>query len=197
MVGHRAHAKGKFLFEGLSKSCIRGVTYGPFRPDSDTGCEYHSPEIVVADFALMARNGINAIRTYTVPPIWLLDAAAEAGLRVMVGLPWEQHVAFLHDRKLSRSIESRIRSGVRRCAGHPALLGYAIGNEVPTGVVRWHGHRRALLVRGRAADPLSEPAHGRRRHRRRCATGDDDHPLALGPARLGRLCDRRPRPRLL
>jgi len=31
---------------------------------------------------------------------------------------------------------------VRACAGHPAVLCYAIGNEMPAPIVRWHGRRR-------------------------------------------------------
>ncbi len=64
------------------------------------------------------------------------------GLRVMIGLPWEQHVTFLDDKKRARSIEARIRAGVRSCAGHPAVLCYAIGNEIPAPIVRWYGKRR-------------------------------------------------------
>ena len=106
------------------------------------GNEYHDLDIVERDFAQMAENGLNAIRTYTIPPRWLLDAAQRYGLRVMVGLPWEQHVTFLDDKQRAQSIEARIRAGVRACAGHPAVLCYAIGNEIPAPIVRWYGKRR-------------------------------------------------------
>src|ERR1051326_1957886 len=137
----RPKVQGKFLFVGDVKLWIRGVTYGTFRPDAD-GNEYHDPETVEQDFAQMAASGLNTIRTYTVPPRWLLDAAHRHGLRVMVGLPWEQHVTFLDDKKRARSIEARVRAGVRSCAGHPAVLCYAIGNEIPAPIVRWYGKRR-------------------------------------------------------
>ena len=137
----RPRALGKFLFVGDEKLYVRGVTYGPLHPGPD-GCEFRDRATVEADFAQMALHGINAIRTYTVPPRWLLDCARDRGLWVLVGLPWEQHVAFLHDRGLLEQIVGRVREGVRACAGHPALLGFAIGNEVPSAVVRWHGHRR-------------------------------------------------------
>ena len=137
----RPGSRGKFLYVGDEKFWIRGVTYGTFRPDA-SGSEYHSPEVLERDFALIAASGMNAIRTYTVPPRWLLDAAQRSGLRVMVGIPWEQHVAFLDDRKRGRSIEERVRAGVRACAGHPAVLCYAVGNEIPAPIVRWHGARR-------------------------------------------------------
>ena len=79
------HARGKFLFVGDQKLYVRGVTYGTFRPDA-RGDEFPPPELVERDFALMAANGINAVRTYTPPPRWLLDAAHRHGLRLMVGL---------------------------------------------------------------------------------------------------------------
>ena len=138
---YRPTVKGKFLSVGETKLWVRGVTYGTFRPDAD-GNEYHDVETVERDFAQMARNGLNAIRTYTVPPRWLLDAAQRHSLRVMVGLPWEQHVTFLDDRQRTSSIEARVRAGVRACAGHPAILCYAIGNEIPAPIVRWYGNRR-------------------------------------------------------
>ena len=56
----------------------------------------------------MAGFGINTVRVYTPPRRELLDEAARHGLRVMVGLPWSQHVAFLDD----RAAEAR-RSGAR------------------------------------------------------------------------------------
>src|SRR5438105_4209354 len=131
----RPHVGGKFLYLGDQKVYVRGVTYGTFHPTAE-GTEYHSPDIVERDFAQMAAHGLNAVRTYTVPPCWLLDTAQRHGLRVMVGLPWEQHVAFLDDKQRARSIEERVRAGVRACAGHRAVLCYAIGNEIPAPIVR-------------------------------------------------------------
>jgi GT2 family glycosyltransferase len=117
------------------------VTYGPFRPNGE-GSEYHTPEVVDRDLVQMSEHGINTVRTYTVPPRWLLDLATDHGLRVMVGLEWGQHIAFLDEKKRPRSIEDRVRAGVRACADHPAVLCYAIGNEIPATIVRWYGQRR-------------------------------------------------------
>ena len=138
---HRPKARGKFLYVGEEKLYLRGVTYGTFRPGAD-GSGYPHPARVASDFRQMAANGVNSVRTYSVPPPHLLDAAARHGLRVLIGLPWEQHVAFLEEAALARSIERRAREGVRACIGHPAVLGYAIGNEIPASIVRWHGRRR-------------------------------------------------------
>lgn len=136
----RPHISGKFISRGADKLYLRGVTYGTFRPDA-CGVEY-SRSTVRSDFAAMAAAGINALRLYTVPPRWLLDCASEDGLAVLVGLPWEQHVAFADDRARCGSIVARVRDGVRTCAGHPAVLGYAVGNEIPAQIVRWHGRRK-------------------------------------------------------
>jgi len=60
----------------------------------------------------------------------------------MVGIPWEQHTRFLDARKTRRAIEGAVRDAVKGCAGHPAVLAYLIGNEIPAPIVRWYGRRR-------------------------------------------------------
>ena len=137
----RPEVRGKFLFVGSEKLFLRGVTYGPFRSEVD-GSEYGDLDTVERDFAEMGRHGINTVRTYTTPPRWVLDAAARHGLRVMVGLAWEQHVTFLDDGERARAIEAGIRESVRSTAGHPGVLCHAVGNEIPASIVRWHGRRR-------------------------------------------------------
>jgi glycosyltransferase involved in cell wall biosynthesis len=136
----RPKATGKFIFDGKEKLWIKGVTYGTFRPDEDNA-QFPAREIVERDLKAIRANGFNTIRTYTVPPRWLLDSAWRHGLRVMVGLPWAQHIAFLDDASVKSQIVQSIRAGVRACAGHSAVLCYTLGNEIPPSIVRWHGHR--------------------------------------------------------
>lgn len=131
-------AEGKHLWVGDDKLWVRGVTYGPFRP-GPAGDPFPEPPILEQDFQRMRAHGINAVRTYDAPSSRVLDAALRHGLWVMVGLPWEQHVAFLETRRGAARIEARVREAVRGCAGHPAVLCYAIGNEIPASIVRWHG----------------------------------------------------------
>jgi GT2 family glycosyltransferase len=137
----RPQVRGKFLFLGEHKYWVKGVTYGTFRPGDD-GKQFPARGVVEADFMAMAEAGINTVRIYLPPPVWLLDLAQAHGLRVMVGLAWEQHLTFLDSRKLKRSIEQRVREGVRSCRQHPAVLCYAVGNEIPAPIVRWHGRRK-------------------------------------------------------
>jgi len=138
----RLVAKGKFLFAGDDKFYVKGVTYGAFRPD-DQRREYWDLQKIEADFAQMAANGINAVRIpHTMPPRSLLDAALRYGLRVMVGLSAEQFVGYLIDRKQAPDIDEVVRTKVRTVSDHPALLCYAIGNEIPAPVARWLGRQR-------------------------------------------------------
>jgi GT2 family glycosyltransferase len=132
---------GKFLYIGDEHFWIRGVTYGTFKPDP-SGLQFPSKQTVEHDFRTIADAGLNSVRVYTAPPRWLLDAARAHGLRLMVGLPWEQHVAFLEDRMRVRRIMRDMRASVRNLAGHPALLCYAVGNEIPSSIVRWYGKSR-------------------------------------------------------
>src|ERR1700690_2432218 len=90
-------ARGKFFFRGTEKFFLRSVTYGPFAPGED-GSQFPRPQLVQRDFALMRELGANAIRTFTVPPQWVLDLALEYGIGVLIGLPWAEHVCFLADR---------------------------------------------------------------------------------------------------
>lgn len=132
---------GKFLFEGEDKFLLKGVSYGTFAPDA-RGDQYPPLDRVATDFALMRRYGINTVRTYTVPSRAVLDEASRAGLRVMVGIPWSQHVAFLDDARTRADIRREVIAGVRQLRDHPAVVLAAIGNEIPAPVVRWHGPAR-------------------------------------------------------
>ena len=92
----RPRVHGKFLYVADEKFWIRGVTYGTFRPDS-SGKQFPPKEVVERDFRAIADAGLNAVRVYAAPPPWLMDVAAAYDLRVMIGLPWEQHITFLDD----------------------------------------------------------------------------------------------------
>ena len=155
----RPSVDGKFLAVCGRRLHLRGATYGTFAPDAH-GDQFGDPLRVERDFAQMAANGLNSVRTYTVPPGWVLDAAHRHGLWVLVGLPWEQHVAFLGDRRRAAAIESGVRAGVASCAGHPALLGFAVGNEIPAAIVRWHGRRKVERFLRRLCEAVREEDPG-------------------------------------
>jgi O-antigen biosynthesis protein len=151
-------AAAKFFLEGDRKFFVKGVTYGPFRPDQQ-GHYLGTPEQARRDLAQMREIGLNVVRIYHAPPRWFLDACASAGMRVLITLPWEKHIEFLA-RKLSRDqIAAIVRSSVAANRGHPAIFGYLVGNEISSTMIRWLGVRRVTefvehLIRiGRETDP--------------------------------------------
>ncbi|MGH7047069.1 MAG: glycosyltransferase [Stellaceae bacterium] len=129
---------GKFFVADGRKHFVKGVTYGPF-PTGSHGAPFPEHAVVDADFMQMADAGINTVRVFTVPPLWLLDEADAAGLKVLVGLPWPQHITFLDSRPIQREIRRALADGVRACGRHPAVFAYLVGNEIPPDMIRWHG----------------------------------------------------------
>jgi len=135
--GGRPRANGKFIFRGNEKLFLRGVTYGPFAPGAD-GTQFPALEMARRDFALMRDLGANCFRTFTPPPLWLLDLAGEYDLGALIGLPWTEHVCFLDDKAVMRQIHRQIRDGVEPLKSHPSVYAFMIGNEIPPDIVRWH-----------------------------------------------------------
>ena len=103
----RPRVDGKLLAVGDRRLTLRGVTYGTFAPGANRD-RFPIQARVEADFDAMADAGVNAVRVYTVPPRRVLDAAHAAGLWLLVGLPWEQHVAFLESRVAAAAITGRV-----------------------------------------------------------------------------------------
>ena len=154
----RIRPAAKFFLEGDKKFFVKGVTYGPFKPDTE-GNYLGRPEQVDADLALMRQAGLNVVRIYHAPPPWFLDRCTNAGMRVLVTLPWEKHIEFLRERSTRKQIAAAVRTTVSKYPGHPAILGYLVGNEISSTMARWLGARRVIefveeLIRiGRAIDP--------------------------------------------
>ena len=137
----RLVARGKFLFEGERKFHARGVSYGPFAPNS-RGERYPEPERAAQDFALIRELGANVVRTYVPPPPWMFELAAKHELRLMVGMPWPFHMAFLDSRQMAADIRGTIGKSVnemRRFAD--VIFAFSLGNEIRSDIVRWHGAR--------------------------------------------------------
>jgi GT2 family glycosyltransferase len=154
----RVRPAAKFLFAGDKKFFVKGVTYGPFKPD-EQGHYLGRPDKVDVDLAMMREIGINVVRIYHAPPRWFLDCCATAGMRVLITLPWAKHIEFLRQRAARNAVVDAVRNAVTEFAGHPGVFGYLVGNEISSTMVRWLGVRRVTefveeLVRiGRAIDP--------------------------------------------
>jgi GT2 family glycosyltransferase len=159
----RVRVDGKFFARGRQRLRIHGVTYGPFAPDADRQ-PFPAAACVGEDFARMQAAGVNALRTYHVPPEWFLRLADEAGLNVLMGLPWvdvpwRRHFGFLESEQVRREARQFVRQAAERGRNHPCLFAYCIGNEIPSDILRWHGARRVerflrdLVDVAKQADP--------------------------------------------
>ncbi|MEI8294033.1 MAG: glycosyltransferase [bacterium] len=150
--------RAKFFFEGDKKFFIKGVTYGPFAPDAQ-GEYFGTPDSVARDLDMMVEAGVNLVRIYYVPPAWFLDLCASRGIRALISIPWAEHLEFLNNPKIRNEAKKAVRDGVKKNAGHPAVFGYLVGNEIPTTMVRWLGARQVtefveqLINIGRETDP--------------------------------------------
>jgi glycosyltransferase involved in cell wall biosynthesis len=122
---------------------VRGVTYGSFLPRAD-GQPFPATSVVERDFTSMRDHGLNTVRTYSLPPPDVVEAATELKLRLLVGLHYEDWRMTAPGKGARQSV---LDAGLRAAddaleafqGRRDALLGIAVGNEVPSDVVRVHG----------------------------------------------------------
>ena len=130
---------------------LKAVTYGSFLARSSDGLAFPEPARVRGDLATVAAAGFNTVRTYTLPPADLLDAAEAHGLRLLVGLHYDD---WRMTGDTSRRGSSQVRDAGRRAvdealerlAGRSCVAAVVVGNEVPADLVRLHGVRRVEAV---------------------------------------------------
>ena len=129
---------GKFFRAGENICLISAVTFGPFPVGA-------FPDEGICELSRVRNElGANAIRVYEVPSLTFMHACAEAGLRVFITLPWDQHIDFLSERRVLERAEELLLETVQRFQGHPALGGYFVANEIETTLVRWMGPARVV-----------------------------------------------------
>jgi glycosyltransferase involved in cell wall biosynthesis len=147
-----------FLLEGEEKFFVRGVSYGPFRPNR-MGEYLPEKEVVERDFQLIRELGANTIRVYHVPPAGFRELAASFDIKLLVGIPWGQHVRFLDSREDRQEVRRRVREAAISMRGSSNLLALLIGNEISPQIVRWYGSARVekflkeLMAEVRDVDP--------------------------------------------
>ena len=141
----RVQTAGKFFRAGEEKFYVKALTYGPFTPGGE-GVGLKQGAELEADLASIVAMGANTLRLYESPPKGFLDACAGHGLRVLVGVPWPDHVDFVNQEGLWDSCVEKLRKAVASHRRHPALLGYFVGNEISATIVRWLGPRRVKVL---------------------------------------------------
>ncbi len=135
--GSRVVTAGKFLqLADGTPHFMRGISYGPFKPNS-RGEPFPEDERLAADLRHITSLGFNTLRIYELPTAAVLREVESLGLRLIVGIPWTEHVDFLADHNLRREIESRIAETTARLHGHPCITAFLVGNEIEKTLVRW------------------------------------------------------------
>jgi GT2 family glycosyltransferase/exo-beta-1,3-glucanase (GH17 family) len=139
----RITANGVFLERDGEPFFVRGVTYGSFTPRSD-GIPYPETARIRADFEQIAALGLNTVRLYTAPTADLLEAAADRGLYLIVGVDYpDWRYPHAPGRRTQRLVLDNGRRSLEEalevCAGRPEVLAISVGNEVPADMVRVHG----------------------------------------------------------
>src|SRR5262249_33519708 len=107
-IRRRWCVEGKYFAAGSQRLRGHGVTYGPVGPNS-AGEQFPTTEQIAEDFLRMRAIGINAIRTYHLPPERLLDLADEHGISICVDVPWPRHLCFLEGRQNRRDARQQVR----------------------------------------------------------------------------------------
>jgi O-antigen biosynthesis protein len=154
----RVRVDGKFFRLGTRKFYLKGVAYGPFAAREE-GEVFPALEVAARDFTQIVELGANVVRVYTAPPRWLLDLAAEHGLKLLIDIPWPKNRCFLDSEKNKNEAREAVRGVVRACLGHTAVFAYSVVNEIPPDIVRWSGAREVsdfideLVDIAKEADP--------------------------------------------
>ncbi|MCF6313007.1 MAG: glycosyltransferase [Verrucomicrobiales bacterium] len=155
---NRITACGKFFRDGERPFFVKAVSFGPFPPDSQ-GRTLPVGEALMTDLQTVRDLGANVLRVYEVPPLSFVDACRDLGLRVIIGIPWAQHVDFLADEEVLVEARRLLVTTVETFHGHAGVLAYLVGNEIPATLVRWIGAEKVrgvledLIRVGRRVDP--------------------------------------------
>ena len=154
-AGERVGVSGKFFRMGDATWYLKGFAYGPFAPGADGFFLPERPRLL-GDLDDMAALGATALRLYHPPPPSFLDDAMDAGLRVLIDVPWEKHRCFLEDWSSQRDAIENVRRTARELGGHPAVLGISVANEIPKDVVRFYGAVRVEQFVGNLLDAVKQ-----------------------------------------
>jgi hypothetical protein len=154
----RLRVSGKFLRIGDAKVRLRGISYGPFHPNT-AGAPFPEDSQLTSDLEHLGTLQFDTIRLYDPPSDHLLKEAQRLSLGLIVGIPWADHVDFLRDPTLQATIISTVRDTATRLKDHPCVVAFLVGNEIEKTLVRWMGPPRVqkfleqLIAAGRECAP--------------------------------------------
>ena len=134
----RVRRDGKFFRLGSDKFCVKGVTYGPFRPNR-AGEPFPERAQARADLSQVLDLNGNCLRIYDVPPKWFMDLAQQIGLHLFVDVSWAKNLEFINDTEIADKARHAVRNAAERCGNHPAVFAISVVNEIPPDLVRFSG----------------------------------------------------------
>ena len=149
----RIVADGPDFRLGGEKWEMRGVSYGPFRPNA-RGEHFPPDEALARDFSHIRRLGFNTVRVYELPSEAVLREARRHDLRLIAGIPWTDHTDFLSEAEAWAEVKRRVVEGAERFARSDRVAVLLVGNEIEKTLVRWLGPPRVK----RAMEDLVELA---------------------------------------
>src|SRR5687767_13371207 len=89
------------------KALLRGVTYGPFKPNAQ-GDPWPEDARLRADLAHIRALGFNSLRIYESPTDAMLQACEDHQLHLFCGIPWTQHVDFIAAKAVAEDARQRV-----------------------------------------------------------------------------------------
>lgn len=159
--GGSLRAEGPWFRNGNGdKVTLRGVTYGPFKPNS-VGEPWPEQDRLHTDLTHIRALGFDTIRVYEPPTDIVLHACADHGLHLICGIPWTQHMDFIAESSLAEDARQRIVQESLRLALHDCVTALIVGNEVEKTLVRWMGPQRVLAFIESLIDEAKAAAPGK------------------------------------
>lgn len=154
----RVVTSGAFFEVGRHPFPVKGVTYGTFAARSD-GELFPEHDQIAADFEAMEELGINVVRTYTLPPVDLVELADAHGLRLIVGLHYhdwrtESGAGRAAERRVRSAGDAEVDRALERLGDRPVVFAVSVGNEIPVDLVRLHGTHQIESVLARMIERL-------------------------------------------
>lgn len=120
---------------------LRGVAYGPFKPNA-RGEHFPPDETLAKDFSHIRRLGFNSVRVYELPTEAVLREARRQDLRLIAGIPWTDHTDFLTEAEAWAEVKRRVVEAAERFSRSDRVSVLLVGNEIEKTLVRWLGPPR-------------------------------------------------------
>jgi len=170
--------RGNFRFTE-SDFYIRGIAYNPGHDWRDGNIPLTRRQLE-KDFTLIRQMGANTIRRYgsSIYDRNVLNLAQEHGLKVLFGFFFDPAVDYYRDSAKIEAYISEVESSVKHYRGHPAVLGWVLGNETWGQLKKKFGKPYLVKVRQHYVKMIELLAQ--RIHRL-----DPSHPVLTGMEHIG------------